>query len=159
MENKSVGYMLISVSILLIIIIFLFNSALKEIIVTSCGEAHSLVCPMNQTVNEQTYISLGIVGLLIIVGIVLVFNKPQKEFIIKKVEQKMKKKEYDLSSLKEEEKRVFNIIKENQTIFQADIIEKTEMGKAKITRILDRLEGRNLIERKRRGMTNVVVLK
>ena len=159
MENKNVGYMLISVSLLLIIIIFLFNSALKQIIVNSCGEVHGLVCPMNQTVNEQTYLSLAIVGLLIIVGLVLVFTKPQREIFVKQVLQKAKKREYDLSSLNSEEKQVFKLVRESQTIFQADLIEKTGFGKAKVTRILDRLEGRSLIERKRRGMTNVVVLR
>lgn len=36
---------------------------------------------------------------------------------------------------------------------------KTGLTKVKVTRILDRLEGREIIERKRRGMTNVVILK
>ena len=35
----------------------------------------------------------------------------------------------------------------------------TGFGKVKITRVIDRLEGKNLIERRRRGMTNVVVFK
>jgi len=39
------------------------------------------------------------------------------------------------------------------------LIEKTGFGKAKMTRIIDRLEGRCFVERKRRGMTNIVVLK
>ena len=45
------------------------------------------------------------------------------------------------------------------TIFQPDLADKTGFSKVKVTRILDRLEGKQLIERKRRGMTNVVVLK
>ena len=40
-----------------------------------------------------------------------------------------------------------------------DTPQKTNFGKAKMTRIIDRLEGRGFVERKRRGMTNVVVLK
>ena len=44
-----------------------------------------------------------------------------------------------------------------------DIVEMTgntfKGEKAKVTRIIDRLEGHSLVERKRRGMTNVVVLK
>ena len=53
---------------------------------------------------------------------------------------------------------ILKIIQENKTIFQAEIIEKTKLGKAKITRIIDRLEGKGFVERKRRGMTNIVVL-
>ena len=48
---------------------------------------------------------------------------------------------------------------ENGTIFQADLMEKLETGKVGITRLLDKLEAKQLIERKRRGMTNIVILK
>ncbi len=161
MENKFVGYLLLGISILFIIIILMFNSTLKEIISSSCGAEHSIVCPMNQTVNQQTYLALSIVGLLLIVGTVLIFSKPQKEIIFKTktIEKKAQKKKIDTSELKSEEKSVFELIQNNKAVFQADLIEKTGFGKAKMTRIIDRLEGRGLVERKRRGMTNVVVLK
>jgi len=160
MENKQVGYLLIGVSILVIFVIFLFNSALKDIVAASCEGEHGLSCPMTQTVNQQTYLALGIVGLLVIVAIVLIVSKPQKEVIIKTktIHKKKSSKKIDISELRNEDKEVFKIIKEQKTIFQADLIEKTDFGKAKMTRILDRLEGKGFVERKRRGMTNVVVL-
>ena len=58
-----------------------------------------------------------------------------------------------------EEKTVLSLVAQNNAIFQADLIEKTGFGKAKMTRIIDRLEGKGIVERKRRGMTNVVVMK
>jgi uncharacterized membrane protein len=139
----------------------MFNVTLKKIIQTSCGEAHAIVCPMSQTVNQQTYISLGIVGLLIIVSFILILSKPQREIIFKTrtVEKRDQKNKLDTGGLKSEEKQVLDLVQENKTIFQADLIEKTGFGKAKMTRIIDRLEGRGFVERKRRGMTNVVVLK
>ena len=161
MENKYVGYLLLGISILVIIIILLFNSTLKEIVIESCGEVHGLSCPMNNTVDEQTYIALGVVGLLIIVSFILIFSKPQKEFIFKTrtVEKKVKKKEISTKDLKSEEIKVLKLIQDNKAVFQADLIEKTGFGKAKMTRIIDRLEGNGFVERKRRGLTNVVVLK
>ena len=161
MENKYVGYLLMGISILVIVIILLFNSTLKEIVKESCGEAHGLTCPMNETVNEQTYLALGVVGLLIIVSLVLIFSKPQKEIIFKTrtIEKKAKKKKIDTSGLKPEEKMVLEIIQKDKAVFQADLIEKTEFGKANMTRIIDRLEGKEFVERKRRGLTNVVVMK
>jgi len=161
MENKHVGYLLLGVSILVIVIIFLFNSTLKEIVVKSCGDVHALSCPMNQTVNEQTYIALGVVGLLIIVSLVLIFSKPQKEIIFKTrtIEKKIPRKKIDTSDLKPEEKEVLSLIINNKAVFQADLIEKTGFGKARMTRIIDRLEGKGFVERKRRGLTNVVVMK
>ena len=43
--------------------------------------------------------------------------------------------------------------------YQSDLIKETQLTKVKITRILDHLEGKQLIERKRRGMTNIIILK
>jgi len=161
MENKYVGYLLIGISILIIIVILMFNSALKEIISTSCGLEHGQVCPMTKTVNEQTYVSFGVVGLLVIVALILIFSKPQKEIIFKTrtIEKKAKRKIIHTEDLKPEEKQVLELIQVNNAIFQADLIEKTGYGKAKMTRIIDRLEGHGYVERKRRGMTNVVVMK
>jgi uncharacterized membrane protein len=65
-----------------------------------------------------------------------------------------------MESLTSDEKLVLGKVIDSQgTIFQSEILDKTSFHKAKVTRILDRLEGKNLIERKRRGMTNVVILK
>ncbi len=65
-----------------------------------------------------------------------------------------------LKELSEEEKQVLEkIIDEQGTIFQSKLVEETGFTKVKVTRLLDRLEGQDLIERKRRGMTNVVILK
>ncbi len=161
MENKYVGYLLLGVSALVIFIISLFNFTLNEIISASCGVMHGGSCPMSQTLNQQTYIAFGVVGILIIVGLVLILSKQPEKIIVKTrtIEKKKSEKRYDLSDFKPEEKNVFELIKENKTIFQADIIDKTGFSKAKITRIIDRLEGSGFVERKRRGMTNVVVLK
>jgi len=158
MENKHVGFLVIGVAALLIIIIFLFQTALKDIIVASCGAEHSTVCPMNETVNQQTYLALGIVGLLIVIGLVLIFTKPKEKIIIKKVKEK--KKKLDLKGLDKDEKKVVDLLlKENNVMFQATLKEKLDVGKVKLTRLLDKLEAKQLIERKRRGMNNLVVLR
>jgi len=162
MENKHVGYMLLGISALISLIIFMFKRALSSFVDASCTLAHGgEYCPMYVTINQQTYLALGIVGILFVVGFILIFSKPQVQTIIKTktIEKKKPKKVYDLSDLKPEEKIVFGLIRENEVIFQADLIDKTGFGKTKITRIIDKLEGRGFVERKRRGMTNVVVLK
>lgn len=41
---------------------------------------------------------------------------------------------------------------------QSDIVERTDLSKATVSRTLDSLEAKNLVERKRRGMGNVVLL-
>ena len=106
-----------------------------------------------------TYFALGIVGVLVIFSLFLTFSKPNEKIIVKKIKEKKIEKKIDLSSFRPEEKQVYNIVKENGAMFQADLIEKTEFSKARMTRIVDKLEGSGLVERKRRGLTNVVVLK
>ena len=60
----------------------------------------------------------------------------------------------------EEEKRLYNIIKDKDgSAYQSDLVKETDFSKVKITRVLDKLEHKGIIERKRRGMTNIVVLK
>lgn len=162
MENKNVGYLLLGITVLIIVIIYLFNSALNEIVTSSCGiHSDGTICPLYQTIDTQTYMALAVAGVLLVVAIFLIYTKNPERIVVqtKMVEAKQVKKKYDLSDLKMEEKQVFALVQENGTIFQADLIEKTGMGKAKMTRVIDRLEGKGFVERKRRGMTNVVVLK
>jgi len=66
----------------------------------------------------------------------------------------------DISKLDDDEKRIYNLLKSNDgSMYQSDIMKETQMSKVKVTRVLDKLEGRHIIERKRRGMTNIVILK
>ena len=114
---------------------------------------------MYSTLAVQTWISLSIAGLIFVIGLFFIFAKEPEKIIIRKVKEKKIEKKIDLKGLKIEERQTFSLIKSQGTIFQADLIEKMGLGKAKMSRILDRLEGKGLVERKRRGLTNVVVFK
>lgn len=161
MENKHVGWIMLGISILVVFLVFLFNNTLMESVRNSCFIQHGDVqsCEMYDSVNYQTYLALGIVGVLVIFSLFLIFSKPYEKIIVKKIKEKKIEKNIDLSSFRPEEKQVYNLVKENGAIFQADLIEKTGFSKARMTRIIDKLDGNGIVERKRRGMTNVVVLK
>lgn len=161
MKNRNVGILIIGISILVILMVFLFSNAMNQYINDTCPLVHeqSNFCPAKTTIKQQTYLSITISGVIFIIGLVLFFSKPEEKIIIKKIKQKIKKIKLDTSNLKPEEKKILKMVISNKTIFQADLIDKTNFGKAKMTRILDRLEGQGFVERKRRGMTNVVVLK
>lgn len=160
MENRNVGWLIIGISALIVVIILLFNNAMKKIIDSGCGMFHDEgYCPAYGTINQQTYLSLAIVGVLVIIGIIMLFSKNKEKVVIKKVREKEMKKILNTTELKSEEKEVLMLVQKNKAIFQSDLIEKTGFGKAKMTRIIDHLEGKGFVERKRRGMTNIVVLK
>ncbi len=59
----------------------------------------------------------------------------------------------------DEEEIIKLIIAEGGTIFQSQLVEKSGYSKSKVSLLLDRLEARKILERRRRGMSNVIVLK
>ena len=161
MENKHVGWIMLGIAVLIVFLVFLFNNTLMESVRNSCFIQHGDVksCEMYDSVNYQTYLALGIVGVLVIFSLFLIFSKPNERIIVKKIKEKKEKKFIDISSLRPEDKQVYKILQEEGAIFQAELIEKTGFSKSRVTRIVDRLEGFGVAERKRRGMTNVIVLK
>ena len=159
MENRNVGWMLIGLSIVIVAIIYIFNGALRDIVNASCTMAGHTSCTMYETITQQTYLSLAIVSIIFIIGLVMLFVKPNEKIVVKKVTEKKLQKKIDMSEFTKEEKKVLSTIQEQGAMFQADLIERTGLGKVTITRILDKLQAKELIERKRRGMNNLVAIK
>ena len=150
MKNKIVGYMIIGLSLVIGFIIYSFNKALSEIVSTTC--THGSECVMWKSIDFQTNISLILMVAVIFVGLYLVFFTQDK----KKTKIKYSELRKNLSD--NENLVLSKIVESDGTIFQSELVEKTEFNKVKITRILDNLEGKKIISRKRRGMTNVVIL-
>ncbi len=156
MENKNVGFLIVGIAVVMAIIVFIFNSTLKTVSGLSCNMGPS--CTMYDTIRTQTYLSLSIIGVVLIVGFVIMFTKPKERIVVKTIKEK--KKKLNLEGLDANEKKVIEILQsENGAIFQSTLMEKLEAGKVGITRLLDKLEAKQLIERKRRGMNNIVVLR
>lgn len=156
MENKNVGMLIIGISVVIGILVLIFNSSLKDIIGDTCS--HGPTCSMYSTLSVQTWISISIAAIIFIIGLVIMLAKPKEKIVIKKIQEK--KKKLDLSGLDSKEREVIELlISEGKAMFQSSLMEKIEIGKVGITRLLDKLEAKQLIERKRRGMNNIVVLK
>lgn len=159
MKNKNVGFLIIGIAIVMAIIVLLFNSVIKENIGLTCS--HGPSCEMYTDLRVQTWISLIIVGVVLIIGLFLVFAKESEKIILKTQTRTVKeKRKINLENLDSEEKKIVKILqKENGAIFQRTLMEKLNLGKVGMTRLLDKLEAKQVIERKRRGMNNIVVLK
>jgi len=155
MRNRNVGFLIIGIAIVLVTIIFIFNSALKEIVATTCS--HGPTCPMYGTISTQTYLSLAIVAIIFVIGLFFVFVKEKEKIIIRK--EKFKQKEISLEGLNQREKDIIKMLVKEKAIFQRTLMERLNIGKVETTRILDKLEAKQIIERKRRGMNNIVILK
>lgn len=65
-----------------------------------------------------------------------------------------------LSLLEEDEKRLLQeLVDRGGTLNQSDLVVQTRFSESKVSRLLDRLEGRGLVARVRQGMGNVVTLR
>jgi uncharacterized membrane protein len=157
MKNKNVGFLILGIAVVLAIIVFLFNNALNGIVSQSCS--HGPSCTMYGTIKVQTYVSIALALLIAIIGLFLIFSRENERIIIKKERNRQKENKIDYSILNKEERHLIKIIEEAQNaIFQSDLVEKSGFDKVKVSRVLDKLEGKQIVERKRRGMTNVVLL-
>ncbi len=115
-------------------------------------------CPAHDS-NTSWLLLIGFgVGFLVLVsGLYLLFS-PKGEPLLSSAG--LKKKEVDISALTNEEKKIYELLTLKEgSLYQSDLIKETGLSKVKISRILDKMEGREIIERKRRGMTNIVLLK
>jgi len=168
MKNRYVGYLIIIITFVFFIIVMSFNQALATIVNTTC--THGAACPMHVTLRTQQWISYSLMGLLGVVGVfVSFFLKDNNEKIVVKEtvreinngkELSEKEKKEKLNDLDGQEREIMNIIlREEGSVYQSDIVKEINVSKVKVTRVLDKLEGKGLIERKRRGMTNIVVMK
>ena len=147
MRNRDVGFVLLGVVALLSFITYSFNQALTEIVTEACS--HGPTCAMWGNVNFQTNVSIAVILVLAVVAVYFIYTDRGKT-----VKKKVPKE------LLPDEKEIYNLVVASEgTIFQSTLTEKSGLSKVKITRILDKLEGKGLVTRIRRGMTNVVILK
>jgi len=157
MKNKNVGVLIVGIAVMIGVIILLFNSGLKNIVDQTCD--HGTSCTMYDTISVQTNLSLAVAGLVLLIGLFFIFSKESERIVVKKVNGTPRRKRIDLTGLDSEERKVVEILRrENGGEFQKSIMEELGVGKVKMTRLMDKLEAKGLVERKRRGMNNIIVL-
>ena len=149
-QRKQYGIILISISIFMFFVITAFtlhiiqlNSYLHE----DCNLPAN-ICPFTNSMPAESLIGYMIDAALGIFGVYLFFSGAKLEG----------KKEIDIKKLEPDEKKLLEMVSSQGAIFQSEVVEKRGLNKVKVTRILDKLESRGIVERKRRGMTNVVIL-
>ncbi|MBI2004313.1 MarR family transcriptional regulator [Candidatus Pacearchaeota archaeon] len=150
-NNRKLGIVLVVLSLIIGGIFFYYISNLTQ-------KSQDLGCFSNAGCSpierglSFSHIAVGIFSFIFALGFYLLFFT--RERIIKQ-------KEYDITKLNSEEKKMFLFIRENKEkgIYQSNIVEHFNFPKSKVSRILDKLERTGIIERRRRGMTNIIFLK
>jgi len=112
---------------------------------------------MEHSLPIQGYLGISLAIVVGITGAILVYIDKKTERLVVKKNERIQKM---LKTLKEDQKKIYYLIESSEgAIFQSEIVEKTDFSKVKVSRILDKLEGKGLVIRRRRGMSNVVILK
>jgi|SRR3989344_495406 len=159
---RTIGSILVGFSIIMLFLLTVIKIDNDTKSNELCERYHELgidmsLCPAhNSFFSWDIIIAYGINFMLLIMGLYLIFmpktifeNEPKKDF-----------KKFDITKLDDEEKLIYDFIKgKGGSSYQSDIIKETNFSKVKTTRILDKLESRGVVERKRRGMTNIIILK
>ena len=162
MENKTIGIILMALAVLLFLVGSTYIRSAEQSLLSGhqiqegvCVHEEGLTCPYAQ-LNELAvpkYLGLFADAVLFLFGFYLFVQKKPSQRALGKARKAAKK-------LGGDERKVFDILaKSDGMVFQNDLVKQTGFSKVKITRVLDKLEGKKLIERRRRGMTNVIILK
>ena len=168
MENKTIGTILIAVCLVLGFLIFTFNNILNAQAEASCScteMQESGVCPMENQTPWQTYLGIILVSGIAALGIYLIFFEKSQKEIAKILEKQkhiqVKEEKFDilLKGLNDDEKKIFNAVREQDGITQQTLRLRTDIHKSKLSILLDRLEKKGLIARKEKGKTKQVFLK
>lgn len=159
-NTRYVGIILIILSIALFLIMYNFSATMIEIIdsgeIGSCMEYET--CP-HVTVLNQAYLGYFLAFVIFIIGLLMVVLGGESPKALPS-EENRKRWESAMKALTGEEKGIYErITASGGMMFQSDLVEQSGFPKAKVSRILDKMEAKGLLERKRRGMANAVVLK
>ncbi len=171
-QNKTVLGIMVILILLFAVSIFFYNRTLNDLASVSCTDS-SIKCPHEKVVETQNIVIAALIGMMVLVAGWLAYqtygkkarkqDAPEDRQTPQKNEAQVVhpvQKKVDTSSLDSDEKKIVEIIREKGgSVFQSEVISKLGYSKVKISRLLDRLEQKGIVERKRRGMANLVVLK
>ncbi len=156
-DNKKIGIIISVISVILLFILTSFSIKIAKSEAAACIHPGGGQCPITAHIPPLSYVSAALLIVIFILGIKLMRKAEAGEKIRK---ESAEKAEAVAKALKGDEKKAYELIAASQgAIFQSELVEKMGYPKVKITRILDKLEGQGLIERRRRGLANMVLIK
>ena len=163
MENKKLGFVIISISIVASIVAFGFIGALgRQTTALQCYPTNE--CQRVESLTGLSHIAVGLISFIGALGIYLLFFSTSEEAILKRLEEEKHMKieqnkfELILKAMDDNEKKVLKAIKEQEGITQSTLKYRTDLSKAKVSQILTDFEKKHLIKREEKGKTYAVYL-
>ncbi|MFH0836590.1 MAG: MarR family transcriptional regulator [Candidatus Aenigmatarchaeota archaeon] len=158
--DKRFGYVLIILSIIIGAVAAVNKIVSENVIVAVVNQTGS--CYIGSTcLHDQSNILLfsfiAIVAVMFVIGLVILILESRKKSEKKEIK---KEPEANRKVLNDEQKKIYEILLNSDgSMLQGELVEKSGMNKVRVSRILDKLEMQGIIERRRHGMSNVVLLK
>ena len=142
---------LLFVSLVSIAYVF-FSNAITEIDVTvEDGQAVAI------QVTEM-YSVIQVIFLMVLVAVATYsFTYVYRD--LSKLEGKSKKQKLAVQVLEGDERRLYNLILSKKSALQKELVYESRFPKAKVTRLLEKLDRKGLISRKPYGNTNKISVK
>lgn len=163
MENKKLGFVILSISIAASILAFGFMGILgRQTTALQCYPTSE--CQRVSSLLGLSHIAVGLISFIGALGIYLLFFSTSEEAILKRLEQEKSMKiegdRFDLvlKAMDENEKKVLKAIKEQDGITQSTLKFRTDLSKAKVSQILTDFEKKHLVIREAKGKTYAVYI-
>jgi len=163
MENKKLGFVILSISILASVLAFGFMGVLgRQTSALQCYPTNE--CQRVESLLGLSHIAVGLISFIAALGIHLLFFSTSEEAILKRLEEDKNKKidqdkfELIMKAMDDNEKKVVQAIKEQDGITQSTLKYRADLSKAKISQILTDFEKKHLIKRELKGKTYAVYL-
>ena len=163
MENKKLGFVILSISIVASILAFGFMGVLgKQTTALQCYPTNE--CQRVESLMGLSHVAVGLISFIGALGIYLLFFSTSEEAILKRLEEeknmKIEENKFDLvlKAMDENERKVLKAIKEQDGITQSTLKYRTDLSKAKVSQILTDFEKKHLVKREAKGKTYSVYL-
>lgn len=163
MENKKLGFVIVSISVLASILAFGFMGVLgRQTTALQCYPTSE--CQRVESLIGLSHIAVGLISFIGALGIYLLFFSTSEEAILKRLEEEKNmnigkdKFELVLRAMDDNEKKVLKAIREQEGITQSTLKFRTDLSKAKVSQILTGFEKKNLVKREIKGKTYAVYL-
>ena len=163
MENKKLGFVILSISVVASVVAFGFMGLLgRQTTALQCYPTNE--CQRVESLMGLSHIAVGLISFIGALGIYLLFFSTSEDAILKRLEEEKNMKiEEDkfglvLKVMDENEQKVLKAIKEQEGITQSTLKFRTDLSKAKISQILTGFEKKRLIKRELKGKTYAVYL-
>ena len=163
MENKKLGFVILSISIVASVLAFGFMNALgRQTANLQCYPTGE--CQRVESLIGLSHIAVGLVSFIGALGVYLLFFSTSEEAILRRLEEEKNIKveqgrfELILKAMDENEKKVLKAVKEQEGITQSTLKYRTDLSKAKVSQILTNFEKKQLVKREAKGKTYAVYL-